>query len=42
MLSCGQHFLTLLNCGISKCHDTIVKDFAQSMSSILQKTKKYL
>lgn len=42
MLNYGQHPLTPLNRGISRCHVPAAKDFAQSMSSILQEAKKHL
>ena len=42
MLNYGQHPLTPLNRGISRCHVPTAKDFAQSMSSILQESKKHL
>ena len=42
MLNYGQHPLTPLNCGITRCHVHAAKDFAQSMSSTLQVAKKHL
>jgi hypothetical protein len=42
MLNYGQHPLTSLNCGISRCDVPTAKDFVQSMSSILQEAKKHL
>lgn len=42
MLNYGQHTLTPLNHGISKCHIFVAKDFVQSMFSILQEGKKHL
>ena len=42
MWNYGQHPLTPLNREINRCHVPIAKDFAQSMSSTLQKVKKHL
>ena len=42
MLNHGQHLLTPLNIGISRCHVPAKKDLMQSMSSIMQETKKHL
>ena len=42
MLNYGQQPLIALNCGISRCHVSVAKDFAQSMSSTLQEAKKHL
>jgi hypothetical protein len=51
MLNYGQHPLTPLNCGISRCHVQLMSsilykvkkhEFVQLMSSILYKIKKHL
>ncbi len=42
MLNYGQHPLTPLNIGISRCHVPAAKDLVQSMSSIMQEAKKHL
>ena len=42
MFNHGQHPLTPLNIGISMCHVLAAKDLVQSMSSIMQQTKKHL
>ena len=42
MLNHGQHPLTPLNIGISRCHDLVAKNLVQSMSSIMQEAKKHL
>ena len=42
MLNYGQHPLTPLNIGISRCHVPVAKGLVQSMSSIMQEAKKHL
>jgi hypothetical protein len=42
MLNYGQHPLTPLNIGISKCHVHATKGLMQSKSSIMQEAKKHL